>query len=755
MTAQEIVHQDLLEIYIGNLNTVDADLKLPSCGKNGTSFTWESKHLLFISHEGKVTRPTHGVGNRKVDLEVTGTYQGYMDSRTFEVTVLEEPGTILVKEIRKVKTEAEIGKLAELPPVVIVFDTAEEAVTRPVVWDEYEPLTSAGNLSVSGRVEGTDIKAEAEITYVITYLNSFVKSSVNVSRVCKFPYGSVRLKAGSAFAKAQERMITFLKDTNADQMLYNFRQAAGLDTNGALPMTGWDAPECNLKGHTTGHFLSGIALAYSASGDPDLKTKADYMIHALGQCQQALEQKGWHKGFLSAYGEEQFDLLEIYTRYPEIWAPYYTLDKIMCGLYDCYEMCGNEQALEILCGIGDWIYNRLSRLPKEQRDKMWAMYIAGEYGGIIWILVKLYRATGVERYCEAAGYFWNEKLFYPMAEGVDTLKDMHSNQHIPQIIGALEMYRAKGDERNYRIVENFWNFVTKSHSYVIGGNGENEMFHQADHLVDYLSDKTAESCSSYNMLRLTAGLFQLHPHVSWMDYYETVLLNHTMATMSHACDGGTTYFLPLRPGGWKEFGTDENTCCHGTGMESRFRYIEDIYLKRTDMVYVNLYIPSEIKDSQIHLAQHRTLGSSDELAYGFRIIAQNTEIAFRVPGWTDSCKVLVNGIAYIRAEADGYIHIRRDWEEQDVVEVMCEHVLKCIVSPDDSSYVSLAYGPYILAEVSEEDVYQFIPDLSKAVIHVTEDEIEVKIEGRRFIPLEAVVHEKYHVYLKNMVTQTS
>ncbi len=750
MTAQEIVHQDLIEIYIGNLNTVDADLKLPSCGRNGTSFTWASKHLLFISHEGKVTRPTHGVGNRKVDLEVTGTYQGYMESRTFEATVLEEPGTILVKEIRKVEAEAEIGKLAELPPVVIVFDMEEEAVTRPVVWDKYEPLTSAGKLSVSGCVEGTDIKAEAEITYVITYLNSSLKSSVNVSRVCKFPYGSVRLKAGSAFAKAQERMITFLKNTDADQMLYNFRQAAGLDTEGALPMTGWDAPECNLKGHTTGHFLSGIALAYSVSGDPTLKEKADYMIRVLGQCQKALEQKGWHKGFLSAYGEEQFDLLEIYTRYPEIWAPYYTLDKIMCGLYDCYDMCGNEQALEILCGIGDWIYNRLSRLPKEQRDKMWSMYIAGEYGGIIWILVKLYRATGVERYCEAARYFWNEKLFYPMAEGVDTLKDMHSNQHIPQIIGALEMYRAKGEERNYRIVENFWNFVTKSHSYVIGGNGENEMFHQTGHLVDYLSDKTAESCSSYNMLRLTSGLFQLNPNAGWMDYYETVLLNHTMATMSHDGDGGTTYFIPLRPGGQKEFGTDENTCCHGTGMESRFRYIEDIYMKQEDTVYVNLYIPSEIKDSRVHLDQYRVLGSSGELVYGFRINAQNTEMAFRVPNWTGSCKVLVNGIAYEQTEADGYIHIRRDWEEKDVVEVMCEHVLKSIASPDDSNYVSLAYGPYILAEVSEEDAYQFIPDLSKAVIHVTEDELEVRIEGRRFIPLEAVIHERYHVYLKNM-----
>ena len=53
MTETEIVKKDLEEIYIGNLNTVDADLKLPLKGRNGSSFQWESKEILFISHDGK------------------------------------------------------------------------------------------------------------------------------------------------------------------------------------------------------------------------------------------------------------------------------------------------------------------------------------------------------------------------------------------------------------------------------------------------------------------------------------------------------------------------------------------------------------------------------------------------------------------------------------------------------------------------------------------------------------------------------
>jgi DUF1680 family protein len=53
----------------------------------------------------------------------------------------------------------------------------------------------------------------------------------------------------------------------------------------------------------------------------------------------------------------------------QIWAPYYTLHKIMAGLMDIYEVSGNEKALEIAKGMGTWVYARLSQLPKGDADK--------------------------------------------------------------------------------------------------------------------------------------------------------------------------------------------------------------------------------------------------------------------------------------------------------------------------------------------------------------------------------------------------
>ncbi len=50
---------------------------------------------------------------------------------------------------------------------------------------------------------------------------------------------------------------------------------------GAAPMTGWDEESCKLKGHTTGHYLSGLALAYAATGDTRFREKIGEMVTGL------------------------------------------------------------------------------------------------------------------------------------------------------------------------------------------------------------------------------------------------------------------------------------------------------------------------------------------------------------------------------------------------------------------------------------------------------------------------------------------
>ncbi|OPJ59636.1 beta-L-arabinofuranosidase domain-containing protein [Clostridium oryzae] len=750
LTPDEIVLRDLEEIYIGNLNTVEADLSLPCKGRLGSVFGWQSKETLFLSNDGKVTRPTYGVGNRVVPLIVTANFQNSSKQREFQVTVLEQPRETKFTEIYPVDIQGEIGQVVDLPPVVIATEDTGVQVTLPVVWERFEIPLHPCTLQITGIIDKVDIKAKANIKFQSK--NSVDKEALQSAKIASFPTESIKLKDGTLFYEAQERIIQYLLQTNDDQMLYNFRVAAGLDTKGAPPMTGWDAPECNLKGHTTGHYLSALALGWSATHNSELSRKINYMIQALEECQAALEKHSCHSGFLSAYSEEQFDLLEEFTTYPTIWAPYYTLDKIMSGLFDCYSIANNQQALKIVSKMGDWVYERLSKLSREKLDKMWSMYIAGEFGGMISVMVHLYHVTKKDKYLKAAYFFRNEKLYYPMGENVDTLKDMHANQHIPQIIGALELYKAGGSSRYLHIARNFWNMVTGSHAYNIGGVGETEMFHEPNKAADYISDKTAESCASYNMLRLTSGLFKLYPSGDLMDYYELVLYNHIMASGSHTDDGGTTYFMPLRPAGQKEYNTDENTCCHGTGLESRFRYIQDIYAYNENEVYVNLYIASILDTENMKLEQSWSINNPGYSSLVLKTPGKRT-ICLRIPVWAkEDFTVKVCGEkCEIGASDDGYIRISRDWGVGDIIEVYMSYHFRIIPEPSEKKLVSIAYGPFILAALSESEDYLLCPNDIESLndsIKILDSPLHFNIDGVVYLPIAEVNKEKYHAYFR-------
>ena len=133
----------------------------------------------------------------------------------------------------------------------------------------------------------------------------------------------------------------------------------------------------------------------------------------------------WGAGFISAYPPDQFIMLEkgatYGTRDTQIWAPYYTLHKILAGLLDSYEVACNKKALEIARGMGTWAYTRLKALPAATLTGMWGRYIAGEYGGMNEAMARLYRLTGDKSFLECAKLFDNTaQAKSPTGPGVAT-----------------------------------------------------------------------------------------------------------------------------------------------------------------------------------------------------------------------------------------------------------------------------------------------------------------------------------------------
>src|SRR5437764_6634050 len=165
------------------------------------------------------------------------------------------------------------------------------------------------------------------------------KVAINAS---PFDLQDVRLLDGP-FLDAMLRDQKYLLSVDSDRLLHMFRVTAGLPSS-ARPLGGWEAPDIELRGHSLGHFLSACALMYSSTGDERFKTKADAIVSELAKIQQAKPSRGFHPGYLSAFPEEFFDRVDARRR---VWAPYYTIHKIMAGLLDMYLLYGNREAPDV------------------------------------------------------------------------------------------------------------------------------------------------------------------------------------------------------------------------------------------------------------------------------------------------------------------------------------------------------------------------------------------------------------------------
>jgi DUF1680 family protein len=496
------------------------------------------------------------------------------------------------------------------------------------------------------------------------------------------------------FRDAMLRDKAVLLSMDPDRLLHNFRVTAGLPST-AQPLGGWEAPTCELRGHFVGHFLSACALMYASTGDDALKQKADYMVAELAKCQEALPSQGYNKGFLSAYPESLFDRVDAGK---PVWAPYYTLHKIMAGLFDVYEHCGNQQALDVLERMAGWLEFRVGRLTPEQMQAA----LKNEQGGMNEVLANLYGATGKPEYLKLAESFNHEAVFAPLALGQDKLDWLHANTQIPKIIGAARQYELTGDPRMHDIAAFFWDRVALHRSWVIGGHSDGEHFFPIMDFPKHLSPVTAETCNTYNMLKLTRHLFEWDPSAPEMDFYERALYNHILSSQDPAT-GMVTYYVSMKPGHFKVYCTplDSFWCCMGTGVENHAKYGDTIYFHAPDALYVNLFIASTLRWTGEGVTLRQDTKYPDEEGTTLTIHCAEPKkfaLKLRFPGWASQALVSVNGEAQpVTSEPGSYIALDRTWHDGDKIEYRLPMALRVESLPNHPSTVSLLYGPVVLA----------------------------------------------------------
>lgn len=491
--------------------------------------------------------------------------------------------------------------------------------------------------------------------------------------------------------------LLFLKP---DRLLYRFYQNAGLPVKDSV-YGGWESE--GLSGHTMGHYLSACSMMYISTGNPEFKKRVDYIVNELAHCQQARK-----TGYVGAIPKEDsiFGKLangQIRTSGFDMnggWSPWYTVHKVMAGLCDAYLYCDNKQALKIVTGMADWVYNTINHLSDSFRLKM----LNCEYGGMNDVLASIYSYTGNKKYLNLSYKFKDEFVMGKLEKQIDPMPGKHSNTNVPKAIGAANQYELTGNENEKTIASFFWNTMVHHHSYVIGGNSNYEYCGQEDKLNDRLSDNTCETCNTYNMLKLTRHLFAWQPSSAYMDYYERALYNHILASQNPET-GMMCYFVPLRQGTHKTFSDSVNTftCCVGSGMENHSKYAEEIFSLGDDgSLFVNLFIPSQLnwKERNVIIEQQHFIPDSKQVR--LKISCKKPvsfQLKIRKPAWSRAeATIYVNGkpAGLIHSE-DGYLTTARQWKNNDIVTVDFTMNIYTEPMPDNANRIAFLYGPVVLA----------------------------------------------------------
>ncbi|KAH0746497.1 hypothetical protein KY285_008154 [Solanum tuberosum] len=530
----------------------------------------------------------------------------------------------------------------------------------------------------------------------------------------------VRLESNSMYGVAQQTNLEYLLMLDVDRLVWSFMKTAGLEIRGK-PYGGWEKPEMEVRGHFVGHYLSATAQMWASTYNDSLGEKMYAVVSALNECQEKMG-----TGYLSAFPSEQFDRVEAIQ---PVWAPYYTIHKIMAGLLDQYTLAGNPKSLNMTTWMVDYFYDRVQNvITKYTIQRHWDS-LNEEFGGMNDVLYRLYRITGNSKHLVLAHLFDKPCFLGRLAVKADDISNFHANTHIPIVIGSQLRYEITGDPISKEIGMFFMDIVNSSHVYATGGTSADEFWSDPKRLASKLSKETGESCTTYNMLKVSRHLFRWTKEIVYADYYERALTNGVLSIQRGRDPGVMIYMLPLRPGASKartyhKWGSPFNDfwCCYGTGIESFSKLGDSIYFEEkgnSPGLYIIQYISSTLdwKSGQVVVSQsvdpvvswdNRLLVTIMVSSKGNETSAPST-LNLRIPSWTDSssAKASLNGENLSLPPPGNFLSITKGWGSGEKINMELPMNLRTEAIKDDrleyASIQAILYGPYLLAGHSTGD----------------------------------------------------
>lgn len=335
-----------------------------------------------------------------------------------------------------------------------------------------------------------------------------------------------------------------IPDAAKSHAIENFRIAAGL-SEGAF--YGWVFQDSDVA-----KWIEAAAYSLARRPDPDLEKDIDELIDVIGMAQEA-------DGYLNTY----FTLGNREKRWTNLQEAHelYCAGHMMEAAVAYFQSTGKTKLLEIMCKNADCID---SIFGKDKRRGF------PGHPEVELALVRLYEATGEERYLKLAQYFLDERGTAPNffaeekaarnwtvwnSDPYDTAYTQnaapvrqqsyatgHSVRAVYLYTGMAAVAEKTGDTELAAACRRLWNNITQKQMYVTGGIGSTHLGEAFTADYDLPNDTVyAESCASIGLIFFAKKMLRLELNSKYADTMERALYNCVLAGIS--LDGKRFFYV--------------------------------------------------------------------------------------------------------------------------------------------------------------------------------------------------------------------
>jgi uncharacterized protein len=423
------------------------------------------------------------------------------------------------------------------------------------------------------------------------------------------------------------------------------------------------------------------AAAYSLATDPDpaLDKRLDEIIATIAAAQQP-------DGYLNSYyvvkepGKRWTNLRDCH----ELYCAGHMFEAAVAH----FQATGKRNFLNVAIKNADHIDSVFGPPPKRLG-----------YPGhpeIELALIKLWRATGEQRYFNLARFFIENRGRRYFAEEHRTPLDRYDGSYwqddVPiyehknikghavraayLLSGATDVAGERQDPALLKMINRVWRNTVEKNMYLTGGIGPSA--HNEGFTEDYdLPNLSAyqETCATIALAQWNHRLALLYGDARFADVVERSLYNGVLSGVSQ---DGTKFFYvnPLESRGTHHrspwFGC---ACCPPNVARTLASLGGYAYGLSADALWVNLYIQGSVKASV--KGAPLLLGVTTEYPWDGKVTLKPTlaapakfELRLRVPGWCGGATVLVNKQKVAKPVLErGYLVLARTWRKGDVVEL--------------------------------------------------------------------------------------